>query len=287
MSLSYDRRITPARSDLAAESMRGKIDATRYVAGHPMRVVDEVVGLRGEPRRDRSLDTQALFGERVIVYEVDEEGWAWGQLERDSYVGYMPAEALRNDVRTPTHRVRTIRTFVYPAPNIKSPAAMALPMGAEICVTALRESFAEISGGGFVWAAHLSALRDFEADFVAVAESFINVPYLWGGKTSEGLDCSGLIQISLAACGIASPRDTDMMATALGEKVSGQGEISDIRRGDLVFWKGHVGVMRNAETLLHANGHHMLVVSESFKAARERIAEKSFGDIVSVRRFRK
>ncbi len=281
----FDRRTTPARPDLAAEFLRGKVEAGRFVAGRSMRVVEEAVALRAAPRRDQCIDTQLLYGERATVYEVDEEGWAWAQSHDDSYVGYLPAEALREEDRAPTHRVRAPRTFVYPEPDMKTPAVMALPMGAQVSVAAMRGAFAAVAGLGFVWAEHLAARGDFESDFAAVAERFLNVPYLWGGKTFAGLDCSGLVQISLAACGVASPRDTDMMAAGLGADISIGGDLAGLRRGDLVFWKGHIGIMRDAETLLHANGHHMMTASEPLKAARERILAKSHGAITKFRRL--
>ena len=164
---------SPARPDLAAEHLRGALEATRFVAGAPMRIADEVVDLRPAPRRDVGLDTQALYGERVIVYEHDAEGWSWLQLERDSYVGYLPSEALRPEAPA-THRVRATRTFVYPAANMKTPILMALPLNAEVNVSEVRGDFAEIEGVGFVWAGHLARLDAFEDDFVAVAERFLD-----------------------------------------------------------------------------------------------------------------
>ena len=285
MTQTFDRRLTPARADMAAEHLRGVVEAARFVAGRPMRIGEEMAALRAEPRRDHPVDTQALYGETMIVYAADEEGWAWGQLRNDSYVGYVPSEALREDARRPTHRVRVPRTFVYPAPDVKTPPVMSLPLGAELCIAGARDEFAEIQGLGFVWAGHLAAHDVFEADFVAVAERFLHVAYLWGGKTFAGLDCSGLIQIALAACGVGAPRDTDLMAQAVGEEISIGDDLAGLRRGDLVFWKGHIGVMRDARTLLHANGHHMMVVSEPLRQARDRIREKSFGAITTVRRL--
>ena len=285
MTQSFDKRLTPARPDLAAEHLRGKVDAERFVTGRPMRVADETVALRAAPRRDQSIDTEALYGERLTVYERDDEGWAWVQLERDSYVGYVPTEALRDDAPPPTHRVRAPRTFVYPTPNMKTPPLMALSLGAEVCLVAAHGDFAGLAGGGFIWTEHLAAPGQHEADFVAVAEGFLNTPYLWGGKTYSGLDCSGLIQIALGACGVAAPRDTDMMALALGVEITAGDNLAGLRRGDLVFWKGHIGVMQDAATLLHANGHHMMVASEPLRNARDRILAKSFGAVTCVRRL--
>jgi cell wall-associated NlpC family hydrolase len=284
LTVSFDRRFTPARADLAADHLRGKIDAPRYVAARAMRVVEECIPLSREPSREGSIDTQALFGEAVDVYDVDEEGWAWGQLRRDGYVGYLPAEGMRPERAAPTHRVGVIRTFVYPGPNMKQPPLMALPLGAEVVSTGERGAFLAIDGMGFVWSAHLNALDTFESDFIAVAERFLNVPYLWGGKTSAGLDCSGLMQVSLCACGVDAPRDSDVMEKNLGAPVTFNDELAGLQRGDLVFWKGHVGVMRDPNVLLHANGHSMMVSSEPLRVARDRIRAHG-SEITSIKRL--
>jgi cell wall-associated NlpC family hydrolase len=283
MRTTFDRRRTPARPDLAAAHLRGKVEAGRFVEGVTKRIVHEAVNIRPHPAMDASLDTQALFGERVRVYE-DEDGWIWGQLERDGYVGYFDATALA-DVEKPTHRVCVPRTFVYPGLSMKLPVVMALPMNAGIEIVAMRGDFAEARNIGCIWAAHLRPLGEHEPDFVAVAERFLNVPYLWGGKSFAGLDCSGLMQISLQAAGVDAPRDTDMQATELGEPIAFDGTLSGLQRGDLIFWKGHVGVMRDAQTLLHANGHHMMVASEPLREARDRIQQKSFGAITTIKRI--
>jgi cell wall-associated NlpC family hydrolase len=285
MAPTFDKRLTPARPDLAAAHLRGQVEAARFVEGRAMRIATEVVDLRAAPRRDQSLDTQALFGEAAIVYEQTDEGWSWLQLESDSYVGYIPSESLRDDMPAPTHRVKATRTFVYPAANMKTPILMALPMNAQVNVSAMRGDFAEAPGLGFIWAAHLARHDEFESDFVGVAERFLDVPYLWGGKTFCGLDCSGLVQTALIACGRSSPRDTDMMAAGLGDPLEIGDDLAGLRRGDLVFWKGHVGVMRDERTLLHANGHHMAVASEPLREARDRIAAKSFGAITAFKRL--
>ena len=282
---AFDRRLTPARPDLAAEHLRGSVEADRYAVGQKLRVIEEVVDLRAEPRRDRGIDTQVLFGEEITVYEIDEEGWAWGQASRDSYVGYLPASTLAKETAAPTHRVRAPRTFVYPVANMKEPVVMALPLGAEVAVASTRGDFAQVAGLGFVWADHLAPGGSAAPDFVAVAEFFLNAPYLWGGKTFAGLDCSGLVQVSQHASGRASPRDTDMMRAGLGGEIPVGEDLAGLRRGDLVFWKGHVGIMRDAAELLHANGHRMMVASEPLRVARDRIAAKSFGEIVCVRRL--
>jgi hypothetical protein len=280
---SLDRRLTPARPDLAAASLRGRVEAARFVEGWRRRVIEGVAPLRRAPAHEASLETEALYGEHVLVYE-ETEGWAWTQLERDRYVGFMPVHAL-GGADSPTHRLTVLRSFAYPGPSIKLPPVLALSLGAGLAVTATDGDFAVTADGLHVYARHLAPIAAQQTDFVAVAERFLDAPYLWGGRTSQGIDCSGLVQTALAEAGVAAPRDTDMMEAALGAPVAFDDALSDLRRGDLVFWKGHVGIMRDARMLLHANGWHMSVVSESLREARDRTAEKAGGPITSIRRL--
>ena len=283
-SATFDKRLTLARPDLAAASLRGRVEAARYVEPQCDCVIAEVADVRQFPSPSAPLETQALRGEIVHVCEID-EGWAWGQLESDGYVGYLPAALLAPAGPAPTHRVQVLRTFLYPGPSMKLPVERALPLNARVCVSDITGAFARLGDEGFVWADHLAPLDRVEPDFVAVAERFVGVPYLWGGKSPLGLDCSGLVQTSLAAAGMAAPRDTDMQEQALGAPLPVNDDLGGLQRGDLVFWKGHVGIMRDAHVLLHANGHHMLVASEALRGAVERIRSSSFGAITSIRRL--
>ncbi len=281
MSQNFDRRLTPARPDLAAKHLEGRVVAARFVEGVAMQVKEGVVDVKREPRPDAPLDTQAIYGDCVTVYD-EEEGWCWGQLASDGYVGWIAANALWSRVDPPTHVVRVARSFVYPAANMKAPAILALPLGAAVRIIERRDDFLATSEGGFLYAKHLLAAGDYANDFVAVAETLIGVPYLWGGKSPLGIDCSGLVQCALARAGIAAPRDSDLQQAGLGRPVAPD---EPLRRGDLVFWKGHVGIMRDASTLLHANATHMLVSSEPFEEVRERNLAAGAGDVTAIKRL--
>jgi cell wall-associated NlpC family hydrolase len=277
-----DPRTTPARPDLAAAHLKGKVEAARFVQGTAMCVVAPAAPLRREPHPDARLDTEALHGERVTVYDTTREGWAWGQLELDGYVGWLPAEALGKERASPTHRVVAPRTLVFPAADIKRPPLAALPFASRIAVVRREGDFAVTDASGYVPAVHLATADSTEPDFVAVAQRFLGAPYLWGGRSSLGFDCSGLVQIALQAAGHACPRDSDMQA-AVGEAVPFDGRPETLRRGDLVCWTGHIGIVSAPGRLLHANAHHMAVAEEPLAEAVARIA-RAGSPVTTVRR---
>jgi hypothetical protein len=281
---AFDPRLTPARPDLAAKFLQGDVQAACFVEGEVREIVAPQAPLRGEPRPDASLLTEALCGERVTIYDENAEGWSWGQLADDGYVGWMPSEALAPPGPPPTHKVAALRTLVFPGPSIKLPLLGALPLGARVAVVRTQDRLAVTQSGGFIPASHLRTVGENETDFVAVAERFVGVPYLWGGKTALGLDCSGLVQVALTACGVPCPRDSDMQEAALGAPVAAGAHFAGFKRGDLMFWKGHVGIVRDSATLLHANAFHMAVVSEPLAAAIARIRE-SGSEVTSARRL--
>jgi cell wall-associated NlpC family hydrolase len=283
---AFDPRLTPARADLAARHLEGKVAAPRFVAGLDWEIAEPQAPLRGEPRPDAPLLTEALKGERVTVYETNAEGWAWGQLKADTYVGYLPASALMPPGAAPTHKVAALRTLVFPGPSIRLPPLEALPLGATLAVARMADRMAVTASGGYLPAAHLMPIDRYESDFVAVAERFVGAPYLWGGKTALGLDCSGLVQIALSACGIGCPRDSDMQEQAFGAPIDFASDLANLQRGDLVFWEGHVAIMRDRTSLIHANAFHMAVAIEPITEAIGRIRGAG-SEVTRVRRLRR
>jgi cell wall-associated NlpC family hydrolase len=289
--MSFDPRLTPARADLAAAHLEGQVTADRFVEGTVHQVCVPVADLRRTPREDAGLDTQLIFGERFTVYE-ERGGWAWGQNGTDGYVGYVPAAALSAEFEDPTHQVAVLRTFLYPMPDLKTPPVGFLPYAAEVTVTDEDGKWRRVDGGGiesaWVFAAHLTELGTWAEDYVAEAERFLGIPYLWGGRSSFGLDCSALVQLALARSGIAVPRDTYVQAEGIGEDVPDavhpDNERRELMRGDLIFWKGHIGIMTDPEHMLHANATHMAVTVDPVRAFAERIAPTD-GPVTKVRRL--
>ncbi len=276
-----DPRLTPARPDLAAKKLEGRVTAARFVEGVEREVVDPQAAVRRAPSHEAPLDTEALRGERITVYETTGEGWCWGQLESDGYVGWIAANALAEPGAQPTHKVSALRTLVFPAADIKQSPVESLPLGARLAIARMDERFAVTTRGGFVPARHVSPVETYESDFVSVAEKFLGAPYLWGGKTSCGLDCSGLVQVSLTTCGVDCLRDSDMQERNVGAPIDASP--ANLRRGDLIFWQRHVAIARDKDTIIHANAFHMAVAIEPVADAIARIRAGG-SEITGVRR---
>jgi cell wall-associated NlpC family hydrolase len=279
--IRLDPRLHAFRPDLADAALRGQVEATHFAEPRLMQVREPVVSVHKAPRFDSMQITQALMGETVKLF-AEEEGWAWVQLTRDGYVGYVNGNALSRDVVVPTHRVSVPATYLYPEASLKAQPALPVTLNAGVTVIDQSGAFSRLVGGRFVYSAHLKPAGDYETDVVAVAEMFRHVPYYWGGKSVQGLDCSGLVQLAFEACGRSALRDSDMQEETLGRKLL-INDLDGLERGDLVFWKGHVGIMTDGVTLLHANGHHMMTVSEPLKTAVDRIAA-IYGRVTSIRR---
>jgi len=285
--MTLDRRLNAFRPDLADSKLEGKVEAGRFVDARPAIVAVPVADLHRTPARDAGIDTQFLLGEKMRVLDVA-KGWAWVQGERDSYVGYMPGSSLSFELDpAPTHRVTALRSYVFPEPELKKPPLASLSMGSLVTITGeeVRRNtrYALLPGGAAMPAVHVAPLGETAPDFVAVAERFLHAPYLWGGTSGFGVDCSGLVQLAMLMAGCTVLRDTDMQEASIGDPLETGGDYSNLRRGDLVFWKGHVGIMTDAENLLHANGSTMSVALETLSAAIARI-EPHYGLPASVRR---
>jgi hypothetical protein len=278
-----DPRLTPARGDLAAKHLEGKVFAERYVTGETFEIVESIAPVREKPSSEAMLLTEALKGERVTIYDRNSEGWAWGQLAGDFYVGWLPDRALAKPAAEPTHRISALRSFAFPGPSIKLPPVETLVLGSRITVVREDHSFAVTREGHFVPKRHVTILGQAEPDFVAVAERFVGTPYLWGGKGSLGIDCSGLVQVSLNAAGLACPRDSDMQRNALGRLLD-PAAWERLQRGDLLFWKGHVAIARDADTIVHANAFHMAAMIENRSEAIARIRAAG-SELLAIKRL--
>ncbi len=278
--MDIDKRVTPARLDIAAAHLKGKVNSKAYVEGRTVQVARGVIGLHGAPTDTSALRSQLLFGERFTVYD-EKYGWVWGQSALDDYVGYARADCFGPEA-APTHRVVSLATPSLAAPDVKKGARDLLPMNAKVAVAADEGRFLRLVNGAYVFAGHLAPLDGPAPDWVSMAKAFVGVPYLWGGKTAAGIDCSGLVQTALEAGGIKAPRDTDMIENALGTAIPAD---APLRRGDLVFWKGHVGAMLDGERLIHANGHFMQVTVEPLADVRERTLANETLPIRTIKRL--
>lgn len=253
MSAAYDPRVTPVRGDLAATKLRGEVEAPRYVDGTPWHA-RTATAIRFSPDAAARQESQLLAGEPFTVYDAA-DGWAWGQAELDDYVGYVAAADLLPGEPTPTHRIDARTTHLYPAPDLKQPVIGRLGFGSWVKVEAEENGFAR-TAAGWLYAKHLAPIDRPRPDPVATALLFMGVPYLWGGRGADGLDCSGLVQLAVQATGQWCPRDSDHQANFLGQPVP---DLARARSGDLLCFPGHIGFLIGSEQFLHANAFYMQV----------------------------
>lgn len=270
-----DKRLHAYRSDLADIRLKDRVDAERFVAGRPMRVVSPVLDMLAGPSRQSGLNTQILRGSSVAVFD-ERDGLAWVQAEDDGYVGYVEASGLEAPgAGRSSHVVAAPRTFLYTEPDMKKRRVETLSMGSRIEIVGETETrgsrYALLSCGNAAIAAHLRPRTEPAADWVAVAETLEHTPYLWGGASAFGIDCSGLVQLAMRMAGRSAPRDSDMQAGGIGSAIDPGADLTGLDRGDLVFWKGHVAIVTGPDRIIHANGHTMTVARESLSGAVARI----------------
>lgn len=278
-SPQLDPRLHAYRPDLADEKLRERVAAKSFVTPKLMHITAPVAPILKAPQPDAVQTTQALLGEDCWVFD-SSAGFSWVQLKNDGYVGYVEQRFLAAGPSAPTHRVNVASTLAFPKPDLRSGPAQQLPLNAAVTVVATSGAFSELANGTFVFSIHLAPHDSLKDDFVAVAEMFLHTPYLWGGKSVHGIDCSGVVQNALHACGITAPRDSDMQEMQLGRLANDK----HYRRGDLVFWPGHVGIMVDSKFLLHANGHSMNTVIEPLVDAVQR-SEKIGKPVSSIKRL--
>jgi cell wall-associated NlpC family hydrolase len=278
--MTVDLRVTPLRDGVGARRLEGVMAVEVYLDPKPMTGGIPATGIHRAPDAASEQMDQLLFGEPFDVLEEEAGGWVWGQARRDGYVGFVQAACLNPVGPAPTHRVAAIRTYAFEGPSIKSRAVGCYSINSLVAVEAVEGRLAKAAGAGWMAAEHLAPITVFETDPVSVAERFLGAPYLWGGRESIGCDCSGLVQQALFACGRACPRDTDQQAE-MGEAIGRQA----FDRGDLVFWKGHVAIGLDRETILHANGHHMMTALEPLDDAISRIEAAGYGPPTGYRRL--
>lgn len=270
-----DRRLHAYRPDLADISLRGKVDAAAFTEGKRKRVIVPVCDLRSKPEQPSGPQSQMLYGDEVTVFE-QANGWSWVQSLRDGYVGYVPDSELGESGNAPTHRICAPRTFIYSGADLRFRHTSALSLGSAVEITEFVENrgsrYGMLADGTAIFAKHLRAIDESVSDYVTTAESLINTPYLWGGTSGFGIDCSGLVQLSMLDAGRDVLRDSDMQGDHLGEILDAGDDYANLQRGDLVFWPGHVAIMASSDMMIHANGHTMTVAYEGLREGIERIA---------------
>ena len=237
------------------------------------------------------LDTQLLCGQYFDVYEQGKK-WAWGRSvtpvknsKQTGYVGYVPLRCLSEGALKPNYRITAMRAPLFSQPNIKRSIIDFLYLGARLKLKKAAPSFFELPSGLYIHERHVQPLKKppKSFDFVEVAEQHIGLPYVWGGITTQGLDCSGLVQSSLRAVGRDAPRDTDMQEGELGNNLPVRQ--SGLKRGDLIFWKGHVGIMTSGVKMIHANAYHMSVETEALSTVIYRINSRGGGKVTAIKRL--
>lgn len=282
-TVALDPNLNPYRADIAALALKGSVVAAKFVAPTPYQVTGGVASLRKVGAEDGEQLSQALHGDIVDIYQ-EVDGFGWGQMRCDGYVGWFDMVALSSPILPVTRKVATLRTYAFSDPSPKAPPHFLLSLNAQVCETGeVENGFVHCARAGWVYSAHLAALDHKATDAVTIAEQFMHAPYQWGGVESLGLDCSGLVQTAYKAAGIELPRDSYMQATCGNEVVIGS-DFQGLKRGDIICWRGHVALLLDDATIIHANSHHLKVSQEPLAQASVRICAL-YGDIIGIRRL--
>ncbi len=285
----FDPRIHPYRSEIASSDLVGRVQSEKFVDGKVMRITSQSSLLWAEPSLELPIASELIFGEDVLVFQSKDREWSWVQNKSDCYVGWILSNTLSKSKAEITHTVSALRTYKFPQPEHKLVPTAILSYGSRLSVTAVQEvrgtNYAILSDGSAVINSHIRPLAEKSTDFVVEAEKFVGTPYLWGGRTSIGLDCSALVQLVLSSCGIDCPRDSDMQENAVGETIDFSDSLPELLRGDLIFWDGHVAIMVDSTNLIHANAHTMSVVIEPLDLVSDRIKTRTSAGITSIRRI--
>lgn len=279
-----DPRLNAFRDDLADQRLKGRVAAPRYAEGRLAGIVRGVADLRRAPDAGSALDTQLLYGEAVTVFD-EAEGWAWVQSRTDGYVGYIPSAALGEAGPAPTHRLRALRSYLFPAPDLKAPPLDCLSIASPLCVVGSERGYSALAGGGWLYSKHLQPIEETSPDIAATALEFLGTPYYWGGRSSIGLDCAALVQLCLACAGAAVLRDSYMQAASAGTALDWKPGETALQRGDLLYFPGHVAIVVEGTQVVHANAFSMSVAVEDLATLEARVRAESGGTgITGLRR---